>query len=65
MKKCLAHEEGSRSSRSVYSKAEYAWPRRHMLQEWADMVEAWVDGRTHVPKLVPEDVSVPVLSPAL
>lgn len=47
------------------SPAEYAGPRRHMLQEWADMVEAWIDGRTHVPKLVPEDVSVPVLSPAL
>ncbi len=29
------------------------------------MVEAWIDGRTHLPKLVPEDVSVPVLSPAL
>ncbi|SDV47431.1 hypothetical protein SAMN05216551_1035 [Chitinasiproducens palmae] len=29
------------------------------------MVDAWFDGRTHVPKLVPEDVSVTVLSPAL
>lgn len=57
--------KGSRTSRSVYNKAEYAGPRRHMLQEWADIVEAWIDGRTHVPKLVPEDVSVPVLSPAL
>lgn len=65
IEKCLAHEEGSRTSRSVYNKAEYAGPRRHMLQEWADMVEAWIDGRTHVPKLVPEEVSVPVLSPAL
>ncbi|WP_066095130.1 tyrosine-type recombinase/integrase [Xanthomonas massiliensis] len=65
IEKCLAHEEGSRTSRSVYNKAEYAGPRRHMLQEWADMVEAWIDGRTHVPKLVPEDASVPVLSPAL
>jgi len=36
-----------------------------MLQEWADMVEAWIDGRTHVPKLVTENVVVPVLSAAL
>ncbi len=61
IEKCLAHEEG-RSSRSVYNKAEYAEQRRHMLQEWADMVDAWIDGRTHVPKLLPEDVVVPVLS---
>ena len=61
IEKCLAHEEG-RSSRSVYNKAEYAEQRRHMLQEWADMVNAWIDGRTHVPKLQPENVVVPVLS---
>ena len=61
IEKCLAHEEG-RSSRSVYNKAEYAEQRRHMLQEWADMVDAWIDGRTHVPKLQPENVVVPVLS---
>ena len=64
IEKCLAHEEG-RSSRSVYNKAEYAEQRRHMLQEWADMVDAWSDGRTHVPKLLPEHVAVPVLSAAL
>lgn len=64
IEKCLAHEEG-RTSRSVYNKAEYAMQRRHMLQEWADMVEAWIDGRTHVPKLVPENVVVPVLNAAL
>lgn len=61
IEKCLAHEEG-RSSRSVYNKAEYAEQRRHMLQEWADMVDAWIDGRTHVPKLLPDNVAVPVLS---
>lgn len=65
IEKCLAHEEGGRSSRSVYNKAEYAEQRRHMLQEWADMVDAWIDGRIHVPKLVPENVVVPVLSAAL
>jgi hypothetical protein len=40
IEKCLAHEDG-RSSRSVYNKAEYAEQRRHMLQEWANMVDAW------------------------
>lgn len=64
IEKCLAHEDG-RSSRSVYNKAEYAEQRRHMLQEWADMIDAWIDGRTHVPKLQPDNVTVPVLSAAV
>lgn len=64
IEKCLAHEDG-RSSRSVYNKAEYAEQRRHMLQEWADMVDAWIDGRTHVPKLLPDNVAVSVLSAAV
>lgn len=29
------------------------------------MVDAWIDGRTHVPKLLPDNVTVPVLSAAL
>ncbi|SEL93303.1 Integrase [Pseudoxanthomonas sp. GM95] len=61
IEKCLAHEDG-RSSRSVYNKAEYAEQRRHMLQEWADMIDAWVSGKLHVPKLMPENVVVPKLS---
>ena len=36
--------------------------RRHMLQEWANMVDAWIDGQTYVPKLMPDNVVVPVLS---
>lgn len=64
IERCLAHEDG-RSSRSIYNKAEYAEQRRHMLQEWADMVDAWIDGRTHVPKLLSENVVVPVLSASL
>lgn len=52
IEKCLAHEEG-KSSRGVYNKAEYELQRRHMLQEWADAVDAWVDGRTHQPTLYP------------
>jgi len=61
IEKCLAHEEG-RSSRSIYNKAEYAEQRRHMLQEWASMVDAWIDGQTYVPKLMPDNVVLPVLS---
>jgi integrase len=45
IEKCLAHEEG-RSSRGVYNKAEYEPQRRHMLQEWANIVDAWSRGRT-------------------
>ncbi len=61
IEKCLAHEDG-RSSCSIYNKAEYAEQRRHMLQEWASMVDAWIDGRAYVPTLMPENVVVPTLS---
>jgi integrase len=52
IEKCLAHEDG-RSSRGVYNKAEYAEQRRHMLQEWADMIYAWTDGKPHTVTLLP------------
>jgi integrase len=52
IEKCLAHEEG-RSSRGVYNKVEYEPQRRHMLQEWADTVDAWVAGTKHAPTLYP------------
>ena len=52
IEKCLAHEEG-RSSRGVYNKAEYEQQRRHMLQEWADMIDSWVEGRQRSPVLFP------------
>jgi integrase len=42
IEKCLAHEQ--RGVRAVYNKAEYAQQRRAMLQEWADMIDAWVKG---------------------
>lgn len=57
IEKCLAHEHG-RSSRGVYNKAEYAEQRRHMLQEWADMIDAWVAGRPHTPTLLPPSMKV-------
>lgn len=34
---------------------------RHMLQEWANLVDAWGSGQTYVPTLMPENVVVPVL----
>jgi integrase len=57
IEKCLAHEEG-RSSRGVYNKAEYEPQRRHMLQEWADMVDAWVQGQKRTPTLYPPSMQL-------
>jgi integrase len=57
IEKCLAHEEG-RSSRGVYNKAEYELQRRHMLQEWADMVDAWVEGGKRTPVIFPPSVQL-------
>lgn len=64
IEKCLAHEDG-RSSRGVYNKAEYEIQRRHMLQEWADLIDAWVEGRKHVPVLIPPQMPIVALDPAL
>jgi len=33
-----------------------------MLQEWANMVDAWIDGQAYVPRLMPDNVVVPTLS---
>ena len=57
IEKALAHED-SRSSRGVYNKAEYEPQRRHMLQEWADMIDAWVAGESHTPTLLPPSMKV-------
>ncbi|RRH96929.1 DUF4102 domain-containing protein [Mesorhizobium tamadayense] len=62
IEKCLAHED-SRSSRGVYNKAEYEPQRRHMLQEWADMIEAWAAGNKHAPKLQPISGAAIILDP--
>jgi hypothetical protein len=45
IEKCLAQEDG-RSSGGVYNKAEYEVQRRHMMQEWSDIIDAWVAGRS-------------------
>jgi len=52
IEKCLAHEDG-RSSRGVYNKAEYEFQRRHMMQEWSNLVDAWAAGRKYAPTLYP------------
>ena len=57
IEKCLAHEDG-RSSRGVYNKAEYEQQRRHMLQEWADLVDAWVAGKDRTPILYPPSMQL-------
>ncbi len=59
IEKCLAHED-NRSSRGVYNKAEYEPQRRHMLQEWADMIDAWAAGQKRTPVITPP---VPVWTP--
>jgi hypothetical protein len=30
--------------RAVYNKAEYARQRAYMLQQWADMIDSWING---------------------
>jgi integrase len=57
IEKCLAHEDG-RSSRGVYNKAEYEQQRRHMLQQWADLVDAWLDGKDRSPILYPPSMQL-------
>ena len=64
IEKCLAHEDG-RSSRGVYNKAEYEMQRRHMMQEWSDIVDAWFEGRKYVPVLIPPSMPIFEADPAL
>lgn len=41
IEKALAHEQ--RGVRAVYNKAEYAQQRSKLLQDWADMVDDWIN----------------------
>jgi len=36
-----------------------------MMQEWADIVDAWVAGRKHIPVLIPPSMPLLTLDPAL
>ena len=64
IEKCLAHEDG-RSSRGIYNKAEYEHQRRHMMQEWANLIDAWVAGQKYVPTLYPASMDLLVPEPNL
>ncbi|PSJ57490.1 tyrosine-type recombinase/integrase [Kumtagia ephedrae] len=64
IEKCLAHEDG-RSSRGVYNKAEYEHQRRHMMQEWSNLVDAWAVGRKYVPTLLPPTMELLELEPSV
>lgn len=64
IEKCLAHEDG-RSSRGVYNKAECEVQRRHMMQEWSNIVDAWVAGQKDVPVLILPSMPLLDLDPAL
>jgi len=57
VEKALAHED-SNSSRGVYNKAEYEPQRRHMLQQWADMIDAWAEGRKFKPEVIPPSMEI-------
>lgn len=41
IEKVLAHEQ--RGVRAVYNKAKYARQRSKLLQDWADMVDDWIE----------------------
>ena len=64
IEKCLAHEDG-RSSRGVYNKAEYEYQRRHMMQEWSNLVDAWVVGQKYRPTLLPATMELLELEPSV
>ncbi|MBN9534239.1 MAG: tyrosine-type recombinase/integrase [Alphaproteobacteria bacterium] len=64
IEKCLAHEDG-RSSRGVYNKAEYEHQRRHMMQEWANLLDAWVVGQKYAPTLYPPSMDLLVPEPSV
>ena len=48
-----------------YNKAEYADQRRHMMQEWADMIDAWAAGESRKPNIIPESMAVYAADPRL
>ncbi len=64
IEKCLAHEDG-RSSRGVYNKAEYEHQRRHMMQEWSNLIDAWVAGQKYAPTLYPASMDLFVPEPSV
>lgn len=45
IEKSLAHEQ--KGVRAIYNKAEYREQRASMLQDWADMIDAWTIAKRH------------------
>ncbi len=64
IEKCLAHEDG-RSSRGIYNKAEYEHQRRHMMQQWSNLVDAWTAGQKYTPTLYPAVSDLLTLDPSV
>jgi len=64
IEKCLAHEDG-RSSRGIYNKAEYQHQRRHMMQEWANLIDAWATGQKYSPTLYPPSMDLLTPEPSV
>ena len=62
IEKCLAHEDG-RSSRGIYNKAEFEHQRRHMMQEWSNLVDAWIAGQKYTPTLYPPTMDLLTAEP--
>jgi integrase len=57
IEKCLAHEHG-RTVRGVYNKAQYEPQRRHMLQQWSNMVDAWIKGEKYTAAFMPPAIEL-------
>lgn len=64
IEKCLAHEDGM-SSRGAYNKAEYEHQRRHMMQEWLNLVDAWAVGQKYRQTLLPPTMDLLELEPSV
>lgn len=64
IEKCVAHEDG-RSSRGIYNKAEYKHQCCHMVQEWANLVDAWVIGQKYATALYPPSMDLLVPEPTV
>lgn len=66
MKRSKAHNVYlSRQALDIMIALKTCSGNRHMLQEWADITDAWVVGKKRVPVLVPPAMTLLELDPAL
>ena len=54
-----------RAEEAATTKAEYEVQRRHMMQEWSDILDAWIAGKPRAPVLVPPAAPLLIPDPAL